>query len=542
MSALSGAVYVTPNGTCLLEKGVYRSMPIALAGSPPSTGWEFSYNTCCRNSDQNSAGGGGGAMYLRSKMFPYTPPNGSSPLNANSGYDDSPNFLNGSALVATQGVHQINYQAYDADLDSLSFSFDQPFESGSFPSNFAPGYSFFFPFPDMSENPLNGPNIINNQSGIIQIETYNANTGFYKNCIKVQSFRNGQLIAEVYKELPLYIDGTTANLQNNPPAVVIDTALFPHVQRMGSAYRIAARNNDTIDLDLLVSDLDTNLGGQAQSFCLVASGMKINTMNPSSSTGCPAGGPCATITQQQGAGYCGSQTSVFNFRWLAQCQLLNTGLTGRTSYIFHIAVSDNATPVAKQSFISILVDLYPSHSSAPNLSITGGNAFGTVDFSWTASQAPAGIPFDGYVIYGNNAPGTMFSPIDTVFDRSQTSQSLTGLPFPAEFYVNQITGFCQEASENSDTISSLPLMNDEFSTAGFALYPQPAKGFFWLENQGGQKIETISLYSLQGNLIRSFSFDKQSRKQKLQVPTSRGVYLLQVQSEGQVLNKKLVLE
>lgn len=535
--SLGGTIMAKPTGNgCILEKGVYRSAPVSLSGTPPATGWEFSWSDCCRNADQNSAGMGGDGLYLRSKMYPYTPLGAASPLSTSSAYDNSPNFLSGSALVATQGVHQINFQGYDSDQDSLAFTFDQALKAQGSPSAYAPGYSFFFPFPDMSENPLNGPNFMNVHNGIIQIETYNAATGFYKNCIKVASFRNGQLIAEVFKELPLYIDGSVPATPNTSPAIAIDTSLYPSISQIGSTYRITARNSDTINFNILVSDADS-----AQSFCLNASGLKINSNNLQDSSNCVGGSPCATISPTTNGTYCNSTASSYSFQWHAQCQLLNAGLRGRTSYIFHLSATDNGSPVAKQSFISIIVDLFPSISTPPSFAITGGNTSGSVDFSWSPSQAGPEIPFDGYVIYGNSGVGTPFIPLDTVSNRSQTSTSLNGLTWPAEFFMNQITGSCQVASENSDTISSAPLAQNEFSLIGLALYPQPAKDYIWLANPMGVKLDRAVLLNVNGQRLKEYALD-QHASQKIELNFPAGVYILLIEGEKRGFRKRIILE
>ena len=290
----SGVIANYPNSTnCLLEKGVYRSAPVTIMGTPSPGGFEFSWTTCCRASLQNA--NGSPAIYLRSKMYPYTAPGNSNPNTINACYDSSPKFLNDLAFSQSNGKFNYNLQAIDPDQDSISISFAMPLINATSPISFSGGYSFSAPFPDSSENALNGPNTIDPWSGILSLETYNAPAGVYANCVVVRSYRNGQLIAEVYRELPLYINNSSTTIANDPPELEIDTAVYTNVSRLGNTYRLTAMNNDSIDLLINVSDLNVNSNGSFQNFCLTANGTKIDPNNLMGDTSCVGGGVAAIV-------------------------------------------------------------------------------------------------------------------------------------------------------------------------------------------------------------------------------------------------------
>lgn len=537
----SGIIANYPNSAnCLLEKGVYRSAPISLLGTPNPNGFEFSWTTCCRPSLENS---NASIIHLRSKMYPYSAPGNSSPNTINTCYDSSPKFLNDLAFIQFNGKFNYNLQAVDPDQDSISISFARPWSTSSSPISFNGGYSFSAPFPDSSENALNGPNTIDPWSGILSLESYNASAGFYANCVVVRSYRNGQLIAEVYRELPLYIDHSSTGLANNPPQLEIDTAVYTKVRRFGNTYRLTAMNNDSIDLLIKVSDLDVNNNGSFQNFCLTANGTKINPNNLLADTNCIGGGPCATIDTLASGGYCGNVMESFRFKWLAQCSLLSQGLQGRTSYLFHIMATDDDSAASKSGNLTLIVDLFPSQTNAPNFSISGGNTNGDIDFSWTKNNAQADSPFGKYQIYGNAGAGTPFLLLDTITDLSTTTLSLNGLNFPAEFYMNKITGSCRATSNNSDTISSIILSESELSSSKLSLYPQPAKDFLILEStESSQNMESAELYDLRGNRIQQFDLDPNARQQKLMLKHAAGMYILDIKVGDEQVRKRIVIK
>lgn len=537
----SGIIANYPNSAnCLLEKGVYRSAPISLLGTPNPNGFEFSWTTCCRPSLENS---NASIIHLRSKMYPYSAPGNSSPNTINTCYDSSPKFLNDLAFIQFNGKFNYNLQAVDPDQDSISISFARPWSTSSSPISFNGGYSFSAPFPDSSENALNGPNTIDPWSGILSLESYNASAGFYANCVVVRSYRNGQLIAEVYRELPLYIDQSSTGLANNPPQLEIDTAVYTKVRRFGNTYRLTAMNNDSIDLLIKVSDLNVNNNGSFQNFCLTANGTKINPNNLLADTNCIGGGPCATIDTLASGGYCGNVMESFRFKWLAQCSLLSQGLQGRTSYLFHIMATDDDSAASKSGNLTLIVDLFPSQTNAPNFSISGGNTNGDIDFSWTKNNAQADSPFGKYQIYGNAGAGTPFLLLDTITDLSTTTLSLNGLNFPAEFYMNKITGSCRATSNNSDTISSIILSESELSSSKLSLYPQPAKDFLILEStESSQNMESAQLYDLRGKRIQQFDLDPNARQQKLMLKHATGMYILDIKLGDEQVRKRIVIK
>ena len=93
-----------------VSKALYQSSPTTLSGTPPTSGWVFTWTDCCRPATDNLTTGQG--YTLRSVMYPY---NGQ---NANPCYDDSPRFLE-YPLTSVCDDYQMNFNqhAVDPDLD-----------------------------------------------------------------------------------------------------------------------------------------------------------------------------------------------------------------------------------------------------------------------------------------------------------------------------------------------------------------------------------------------------------------------------------------
>lgn len=524
---------------CFVQKGVFRSAPVSLNGTPPATGWEFSWSSCCRNQYQNSGAQG---YYINATMFPYTPPGAANPVDYSTFQNNSPILSNDRILAVCDGLVEHNPWLIETDLDSVIVSFGDLYTAAGTPLVYNAGYSVNAPLPDSTENPLNGPVTIDSQSGLVSFETYGATPGWYIIGLEAHEYREGQLISTIRRDLPFYFQSSATCNANNRPNVYIDTLTYPFIHRSKNTYRLTALNNDTINFQILVNDTDVNPNGSAQTHCMNVSGIKINSDNPQNANSCAAGGPCATLTPLTTNSYCGSGFRVYEFNWVAQCSSLSFGVKSRSSYRFNLAAIDDACPFAKIGNITVLIDLYPSQSNSPNLRISGGNTSGNVNLDWDQSEIQSSSPFQQYVVYANNGPGTPFSVVDSISDRSITSSSLNGLSFPAEVYMTQITGSCSLPSEPSDTLSTAFLAFYDRTYFPYAVYPQPAKDRLTIEqSEGTEPIESVVIYDLKGAELRRYDLGENQIQHELRLDVPDGVYLLELKAGENQFRKRIVI-
>lgn len=532
-------------GACLMEKWVYVSDPVSLSGTPPSTGWDFIWTSCCRPTYQNTSGGA--SYYLKASMFPYTPPGASNALDASACYDQAPRFSFEPSYRTCQGPFSFSTGPIDADQDSLSVSFTAPLGNSGNPISFDPGYSAQHPFPDSTENSANGPNFVDPHSGVFSLETQGAISGDYVFAMEARAYRDGQLIASAMREAPLtQLDSTSCGNGNNAPNLQLSSNNAIGLSQAGAVYRLTARQGDTIDLQLSATDFDMNSNGTLQTYCLSARSAKLNASDWSKDTGC-VGGPCATLVPLSGA-YCGTGAEAYDFNWVANCALVNQSRHSRSTYAFHFEVEDQVCPLSKSAAVTLLVDLYPSQSSSPLLSLTGGDTLGRVELGWTPTLAESSSPFDGYVLYHQTGAVGTFMPLDTIHDRDSLQVSYQNLPFPSRFYLQQITGSCALPSQPSDTITSEAILghtDQGLSSLALNLHPQPAKDHIILESNRAafqQQAIEVQLYSIRGELLYEGRLNPQGGFWRLPLHQSPGLYLLRASQDGRVFEAKVLVE
>ena len=252
-----------PNGTTpvtvgSVEEHIYVGTT-SLSGVPPPSGWEFSWTSCCRPT-QNLGNTTSGGYWLRSRMFPYTPPGAATPLNVNQCYDSSPYFLEGPLSVLCRG-NKFTYTqlAGDKEIDSLYYSWASPLQSQGTPIVWSGGYSNTAPFPDASESAQNGPVVLNPNSGEVTTEVFiipGNQTTAYASCLKIEAWKDCQKKAEIYRDFAAYF---VQNCNpNNKPVLQIDTALYPILTRNGNLYKTRVYPGDQVYFEISAQDFDYN--------------------------------------------------------------------------------------------------------------------------------------------------------------------------------------------------------------------------------------------------------------------------------------------
>ena len=363
-SAFSGAT----------EEFVFRSAPITLLGSPPIYGWCFSWVGCCRAATTNLASlGSGDDLTIQAYMYPYIPPGAGAPLPASAGYNNSPTFMPLPDLTFCAGIPEVfsNY-AFDVDGDSLHFELAQaligPCYSGP-PVSYAAGYSYSVPLgPSATSN-------LNSHTGDFSFNS--AIQGAFTVCIKVEEWRCGQKIGQVFRELPVITKacmpapGLCGSQTNNAPDIqfewisgydtltpVFGSATIPDYYEMTVApntpvkFRVVAS-----DAGLLPNCLPQTIKLKAHSPFLASAPLYNATSQ------CLAGQNCATLTSLNNNGlFDAPLTNSVEFNWTPACQ--PAGLmpfacqNSQEPFWFWFEFVDNACamPKSRRILIRIVVD------------------------------------------------------------------------------------------------------------------------------------------------------------------------------------------
>jgi hypothetical protein len=391
-----GAGTMGGNGPGAVQKFHYQSNPVVLAGIPPASGWAFTYDSFSRNWGlSNIATPSAYGITLSAYMFAI---NGNS---ANPCTDSSPQFAQDPYMLMCAGTDfQYNPSAFDSDNDSLVYSWGTPldhFVSGSFnpPTNPAPvpfngGYSATNPTPDMSFNPGNSPASMNSQSGVISF--LSNNTGNFGIVQKIDSYRNGQLISTVNREIQMIVI-PCPGYNNNPPVI---TPPFGG----GTTFEATFFAGDLINFDIDITDPELLQDGTPQLVTLRPSGNYFGTGFTDANSGCDYT-PCATLSTAPVIQ--GVQGVTTNFNWQTSCDHLldATGIQqDEQVYYFVLNAQDDYCSVPGRTYETVKITLKNKEMlPAADLHCADVLPNGDVDLTWQPTVDVSGTSFVQYEVW-----------------------------------------------------------------------------------------------------------------------------------------------
>lgn len=413
---------------------------VPLTGTPPATGWIFYNESCCRNPSTNVTNSNYLSWRLRAVMYPYTPPGSSIPLPADPCYDSSPIFAERPSTVICLGYPFVyNHNTYDSDLDSIAYAWGHPLLSGGANIvSYAPDFSAGSPLPGISHNPNNIPSIVNPHTGEISFTSFTQ--GAFITSTKVSTYRNGQLIAEINREMQVVLIacGNIATGQANNPPIVI--APFPQNSFNSQVYA-----GQAVSFNLTANDFEMMPGGTIpQTITLTASGGQFGYGFTNPNAGC-AFPPCATLTPPPPMSAQFAISSDFN--WQTNCDHLTANNSNSTSriYYFNLSAKDDfcPSPAITHKIISIeVMDTPPLE--APQITCIETLNNGNVVLNWITPADPIQTPtFKKYIVYHTPNLNIPFTAVDTITDYLQTSWThnvSNGLFSNGFYYINTLSG------------------------------------------------------------------------------------------------------
>ncbi len=431
-----------------VQESVFKSYPITLSGVPPPKGWIFTYSDCCRNvTISNIENSGLHGYTLRAVMHAYAG------RNEGPCFDSSPTFLESPSSIICLGYpFTYNHNASDADLDSLSYSWAKPLDSfgGEFIEDIKPpalgfvkGYSADSPLPGPTQNPSNVPATINSSTGEISFTSFTQ--GYFMTVVKVEAWKCGQLVSEIYREMQIVL---LPCAPNEKPKVTFST--YNDTVKAGELVTFTVHGNDAGFL---------SNGTTPQTLTINASGTQFGTGFTSTTTGCPHI-PCATLTPVVPVS---APTDVYTtFSWQTSCAHVGTQ-TGcnphSNTYTFVFKTQDDFCPAPAQniSTVSITVLATPVVLS-PQPRCVAVLPNGDVTLTWTPPSNAAGT-FDSYHIFSAASPAGPFKIVDSVFSLTQSTYTHVGANAnagPVYYYIQTRSG-CggKEFTPALDTVNTI---------------------------------------------------------------------------------------
>lgn len=488
----------------IIEVFIFESNTITLQGVPPTQGWVFTFSQCCRNLgifNINPTGLYGG-ITIRSIMYPY---NGLNTLDFD---DDSPVFQSAPVSYTCANnptdpnvqLDSYSQNASDADLDHLVYSFAQPLDSLSAlaPFNtitpdiipFNPTMSFSSPLPGAltAGFPNSVPALLNSSTG--QMSFLLTGQGTFVFVIRVQAFRCGVLVAEIFRDMQFVSvscppgnspDPTSTELNGNP--------ITPLISNGNSLIDVAVTAGEMITIDLTYTDLDNqNFNNPPplylDSVFLGAFGEAFGEDFVNVSIGCDFP-PCATLNPPPGNGSLSAHTALF--QWQTNCNHSSTATISGTgiipagtlcnlqpsaTHLFNLRFYDDACPIVKSGevVISITVES-PPLTPSPELrclEVLPG-ASGDVKLTWIPPPDPEN-QFEAYHIFRSSNFGGPYVQVATINSIAQTTYTDVNANADNDtvyYYISTLTG-CSGNILNTplDTLATMYLEITDVTSAG----------------------------------------------------------------------------
>lgn len=458
-----------PNGTigAVAEYTYRNAVPVTINGTPPASGWAFWFTSNARNSIVNTAQTG--SFTLRAKMYPY---NGQL---VNPCFDSSPQFLEApSVVICIADTFTYNHNAADPELDSLYYDWAHPLQGTSGSSfnppsnptytNFATGFSHTLPLPNNQLAPSSpvfcpqclGPSLDNSTGEVFFYA--DQGSGGYTTVIKVEAWKCGQLVAEIYREIQITLLNNCG--ANNPPSVSPPFG--------GVDFDTTVVAGDLVQFTLAVADPEfrTGAGGVGlvpQNIEITASGNQFGNNYSNVNAGC-LNPPCATLSPTPQS--INSTPTPFglttDFSWQTDCSHLATNVgCGVTSnkYNFVVKLSDDFCPAPAIKIATVSITVLPGDTVPPVMVCSKTLPNGDYELNW-AQPIDTGQGFDNYHVYEIPAGGatSQLTPTGGITDFNQQTfvvqNSGANPPAPASFYVRSQLG-CGFVTSSTDTIQPL---------------------------------------------------------------------------------------
>ncbi|MEC9209914.1 MAG: hypothetical protein VX762_05760, partial [Bacteroidota bacterium] len=361
----------TPAGA--VEEYLYQSLPVTLVGTPPVSGWHFTWDSCCRNgaitnlvlSSTTSPSEG---FTLRAAMYPFTDPATGLVVPADPCFDSSPVFNESPKTIICAGYpFAYSHNASDPELDSIRYYWAEPLDDffGTYDPDPANGTPAAIPFVAgfAFNSPLPGTPALNPVSGEISYSTTVGQAGYYATVTRVDAFKCGQKIAEIHRDIQavLIFCPSMSGVPNDPPQVPapVGSQIWT-IDPMGSSlldsYETTVTAGELVTFNII--GLDSNLynGTTPQDLTMEISGGQILDI----ATGTCANPPCATFVSLAGLPPPIISLGVVEgvFQWQTSCDHVSSDIAcGRTTnlYQFSVKVFDDFCPAPAIRNVTLMV-------------------------------------------------------------------------------------------------------------------------------------------------------------------------------------------
>ena len=391
-----------------VREWIYSSGPITINGTPPANGWHFTWGSCCRSS-QLTQGMDDDDWTLRSVMYPYTDLSGTVLPDGNMCHDNSPIFKEEpKSLLCTGYPFSYSHLAFDAELDSLSYSWAEPLGANfSYDPNNPTSIALAFNPPYTVNLPIPGNPTLNSDNGEI---SFNSNiAGIFVTCVKVTAYKCGQIVAEVFRDVNVALKscGTLPNgTQNSPPTITPPLGIQNWITNLNPStalpsYETTIMAGESVSFSVSATDNDINITGNLQNLSLEVEG---GQLDPLLALGNPA---TFTVTSSSPGNISG------DFLWASNCDHMQDYGCGRAggTFTFNLKSYDDFCPANGIVIATITINVIPPK---PDLRCLSVDSVGGVELSlfYPEGIVDTNIKFD---IYHSKQFAGNYILLDSVF-------------------------------------------------------------------------------------------------------------------------------
>jgi hypothetical protein len=412
-------IYGGGNGNGAVEEHVYMSDTIRILGAPDANGWHFTWSSCCRNNAiTNISNPGGQGFTLRAVMYSYTDSLGVSYPNNDDCYDSSPKFYekprtilevnNGYDPSSLTNGFTYSHNAFDEEQDSIVYDWGIPINDYY---DYLNPNSSAIPFlsPYSYTSPINGITL----NSITGRTSYPADLqGNYVTCTKVDAYKCGQIVAEIYREIQIVLIPPTCNIGLSGTDCNVRPSVVPPFYYVGTPnpyqWDTLVHCGDTVTFDFIANDNDYYPNGSQQNLLFEVSGGQFYNYND----GVPCQNPpCATfeesITGANPPFTTANGTGTGQFEWITSCNHVINNCSGYSPsvYTFVVRVTDDfcPAPAIENTAQVISITVYPPCDLKGNLVVNQPNC-GLNDGQVIFNPSGGVPPYNTYIFDMNGIP------------------------------------------------------------------------------------------------------------------------------------------
>lgn len=388
-------VTIANGGDIAFDMNVYRSSPVRLNGIPAVTGSVFYWSSCCRPGPLLNMNGNTG-YWLRSVMYPYRDPSTGNfkSLGSTTGgascYDSSPRFTALPKRTICMKQNEVYWVSASDPCDSLVYDWEAPRVNATTPITWKLFYNDTLQLPSKLLNTLNSNPTLDRTTGKISAFVgADPGQGYHSIGTKVSSYKNGQLVAEVFKDVALSIvncdtsNQTTNQIRNRniPDVAFREKGSASWLSSYSKTYHVG----EVIELDIRAQDFDSLPTNpiDLQSVSIEISGSAAANA-PNDSTSCQ-NSPCAYLDSNNlawnGEIFIDTTELIVKFRWNTNClNLTRTSCVDdghrRSTHVFSVKAMDNYcySGSYETTFTIILEDTNTTGVSIDTIDASNGGA------------------------------------------------------------------------------------------------------------------------------------------------------------------------